>query len=223
MPLAILAAIPAGLLHVVIGPDHLSAVAPLSIDRGAGGWRQGAVWGVGHTLGVWIVGALAIALREVLPLEELSSWSERLVGVALIAIGLWALRRALRLRIHVHEHAHDGRPHAHIHLHGPTPAHESERAHRHSHVAVAFGLLHGLAGSAYFLGILPALALPTTGHAVAYVIAFGISTVAAMAAFAAVVGAIGTRFAAAGPRVYRLATAGAATAALTVGLIWLVG
>ncbi len=42
MPLAILAAIPAGLLHVVMGPDRLSAVAPLTIDRGAGAADHGA-------------------------------------------------------------------------------------------------------------------------------------------------------------------------------------
>ena len=50
------------------------------------------------------------------------------------------------------------------------------------------GVLHGVAGSSHFFGVLPALALPTRAAALTYIGAFGIGTVAAMTAFAAVVG-----------------------------------
>ena len=47
------------------------------------------------------------------------------------------------------------------------------------------GVLHGVAGSSHFFGVLPALALPTTSAAVLYIGAFGVGTVAAMTIFAA--------------------------------------
>jgi hypothetical protein len=84
---------------------------------------------------VALVGALSLLLREVLPLEALSTWSERAVGVVLIGVGLWGARAALGKRVHVHAHDHDGQPHAHVHFHGTDLPHEDTRAHRHGTVA----------------------------------------------------------------------------------------
>src|SRR5512136_1769586 len=94
----------AGLIHVLSGPDHLAAVAPLALNARERHWQPGLNWGMGHTAGVLLVGLLALLLREVLPIEALSSWGERLVGVVLIGIGVWGARRAAGLTIHVHEH-----------------------------------------------------------------------------------------------------------------------
>ena len=125
---AALAGLLAGLVHALSGPDHLSAVAPLVIGEPRRRWRMGLFWGIGHSLGVWAVGLLALALRGVLPLERLSSWSERLVGAVLIGVGLWGLRRAFLARL----------PHAHP---------EETRHPRPGRAAVWIGGLHGLAGS----------------------------------------------------------------------------
>src|SRR5437868_109015 len=87
----------AGLFHVLSGPDHLAAVAPLAVEDGRRGWLAGWTWGFGHASGVVVVALLAIALRDLLPpVDILSTWGERVVGVALIAIGLWALRGVWR-------------------------------------------------------------------------------------------------------------------------------
>ncbi|MFQ5600612.1 MAG: nickel transporter, partial [Candidatus Krumholzibacteriia bacterium] len=156
----VLAGFLAGGIHVLTGPDHLAAVAPLAAAERRRIWRAGLQWGLGHTGGVWGVAALALLTRGLLPVQLLSSWSERFVGVALIGLGLWALRRALASRVHVHEHEHDGVHHRHVHVHRHT-SHHDERSHAHAHAALAFGVLHGAAGSSHFLGVLPALALPT--------------------------------------------------------------
>ena len=37
----------AGMVHVLAGPDHLAAVAPLAAGSGAGRWRAGFTWGGG--------------------------------------------------------------------------------------------------------------------------------------------------------------------------------
>ena len=41
------------------------------------------------------MGVLALVTRHALPLESISSWSERLVGVVLLGVGLWSLRAAV--------------------------------------------------------------------------------------------------------------------------------
>src|SRR3954471_6888587 len=105
----------AGLVHVLTGPDHLAAVAPLAASDRERGWIAGWTWGIGHASGVVVVAVIAILLRGMLPpVAVLSAWGERLVGVALIAIGLWALRRNARLR--PARHAHGTVSHDHLHV-----------------------------------------------------------------------------------------------------------
>ena len=113
----------------------------------------------------------------------MSSWSERIVGVALVAVGAWSLARALR--IGPLAHTHGGRAHDHTHVQrGPALA----RRIGHPHASFALGLLHGAAGSSHVLGIVPALALPSDRRAVLYLGAFGCGSIVAMAGFAAPVG-----------------------------------
>ena len=50
----------------------------------------------------------------------------------------------------------------------------------HAHAAFCMGILHGIAGSSHFLGVLPALALPTTRRCRDGIAAFGVGTVIAM-------------------------------------------
>jgi hypothetical protein len=83
------------------------------------------------------------------------------------------------------------------------------------------GILHGIAGSSHFLGVLPALALPTRGAAVTYIAAFGVGTVIAMTAFAAVIGSAGIRVRHRAA-LHRGMLLTAATLAIAVGGFWLV-
>jgi hypothetical protein len=206
----------AGLFHVLAGPDHLAAVAPLALDRRRRGWLAGWTWGLGHTSGVVVVALLAVLLRDALPpIDLISTWGERLVGGALIAVGLWALRRSARIapRPHVHGAFH----HDHLHVQaGPAWI----RRLGHAHASFCFGVLHGVAGSSHFLGVIPALALPTGTASVTYIAAFGVGTVAAMTAFAAVVSLAG-RSAQPHHGLQRLLLAASAVLAIVVGGIWL--
>jgi hypothetical protein len=219
----------AGMVHVLSGPDHLAAIAPLAADTRRARWKTGFLWGVGHTSGVLVVGALMLVLRGVLPIDAISSWSERLVGVALVVIGVWGVRRALAIRIHVHEHAHDGATHAHVHVHasGKAPhdaapaAAKPAHVHDHTHASFAFGILHGLAGSSHVLGILPALALPTHAASVVYLACYGVGNVSAMTAFSSAMGLIASRAQDAGLHVFRGLLYACSAAAIVVGSIWL--
>ena len=41
-------ALVSGLVHVLSGPDHLAAVAPLATASRERGWLAGWTWGIGH-------------------------------------------------------------------------------------------------------------------------------------------------------------------------------
>lgn len=206
----------AGLFHVLSGPDHLAAVAPLAVADRQRGWFAGWTWGFGHAAGVVVVAVIAVALRDLLPpIEVISSWSERLVGVALIGIGLWALRRGMRLRPGPHHHGAVTHDHLHVQA-GP----QVMRRLGHAHASFYMGVLHGVAGSSHFFGVLPALALPTREAALLYITSFGAGTVAGMTTFAAVIGVAGMRT---DGRVHRAMMLTAAVLACSVGTWWLIG
>jgi sulfite exporter TauE/SafE len=211
----------AGAVHVVTGPDHLTAVAPLAVRRPRRAWLPGVRWGFGHSAGVGLVGLLSLWLRDLIPVDLLSSWGERFVGVMLFGIGLWALHRAFKKNVHTHEHEHDGDRHVHFHVHQRREDHYARRAHLHTHAAFGIGTLHGLAGSSHFLGVLPALAFPTRTEAVAYLIAFGLGTICAMAAFSWSMGWLAARFTNRGLKLYRGLMGVCALAAIGVGCFWL--
>jgi hypothetical protein len=192
--LALLAGITAGFFHVLAGPDHLAAVAPMVADDDRVAWRAGLSWGLGHTAGVLLVGALLVAFREVLPLDALSAWSERLVGVALVGIGIWGLWRART-------------PHTHQHV-SSTPS-------------FAMGTLHGLAGSSHLYGVLPSLMFASRVDALAYLGGFGAGAIAAMTAFSALLGSVAVVAGRSNRWVRQTVLYAASAAAVVVGGVWL--
>ena len=206
----------AGALHVVSGPDHLVALAPLAAQDPRRALRIGATWGVGHGVGVVAVGLLAVWVRDWLPVDAISAWAEFGVGGLLIAVGCWALWRARRTVVHSHAHAHQhSHAHAHMHAHEPIGDH---RGHGHDHAALGVGLLHGVAGTGHLLGLVPSLALPPA-EAMVYLLAYLVAAVASMAGFGLLVGSVAER---AGPGVVRAIMAGSGVLAIAVGGIWLV-
>jgi hypothetical protein len=88
----------------------------------------------------------------------------------------------------------------------------------HAHASFCLGALHGIAGSSHFLGVIPALALPTRAASVTYIAAFGVGTIVAMTAFSAMVGYTGAVRPA---RAHRVIMASAALVAIAVGGVWL--
>jgi hypothetical protein len=215
--LTLLTGAAAGLFHVLTGPDHLAAVAPIAADERNRGWLSGCTWGIGHASGVVVVAVVAVLLRELLPsIDIISAWGERVVGAALIGIGLWALRRRARIEPLQHRHGHVSHNHLHVQA-GPAWA----RRLGHAHASFCMGVLHGIAGSSHFFGVLPALALPSGTAALMYIGAFGVGTVAAMTGFAATVGLLGAHTSP-NPRLSRAMMSVAAVLAMLVGSVWLI-
>ena len=198
-----------GALHVLSGPDHLAAIAPLASITpkaniftpqanigGARAWRIGLRWGLGHSGGVLLVALAALFLRDVLPIDALSSASERLVGLVLIGLGAWGFYRLMGTGV-------EARPAA------------------HAHAAFAVGTLHGLAGSSHLLGVLPAVAQSTRVAALVYLGGFALGTIAAMAAFASGVGWVAQRADSSRVPFQRKLCGATSALAIGVGVYWL--
>ncbi|MGD9897132.1 MAG: nickel transporter [Candidatus Methylacidiphilaceae bacterium] len=214
----------AGVVHALTGPDHLAAIAPLSVGRRVDAWRVGLFWGLGHSGGVWLLSLLVLWLRGAIPTALLSHWGERLVGVVLVCIGLWSCRNALRSQIHFHRHCHDGVCHGHLHIHRPgeavSSAHEAPEAHRHLHAPLWIGLLHGISGSHHFLAAFPVLALPSRAAAGGYIGGFGLGAIFGMALFSWILGRW-LLFPVGGSRGFRAARFATGGFAIGIGVFWL--
>lgn len=194
--LPLFAGIAASVLHVVSGPDHLAAVTPLAIETRRKVWKIGLFWGFGHLTGMLIIGLLFLLFREYIPLEKISEHSEQLVGIVLIGIGIWALFSIFyKPKNHKHPHVHDGEnPYIHVHEH----THEKSQL-EHSHVhykkvkqnlwsSFGIGVLHGLAGVAHFILLLPVLGFENQLDSVQYIVGFGLGTILAMTIYTLLLG-----------------------------------
>lgn len=57
-----------GVVHVLTGPDHLSAIATLSVNLGnCRAFFHGVRWGIGHSIGLIVVGTIFIVLENMHP------------------------------------------------------------------------------------------------------------------------------------------------------------
>ncbi len=189
-----------GAWHVLLGPDHLAAVGPLSVDARRRAWRIGLRWGLGHAAGVLAVGLVAYALVDLARLEFVSFWGERLIGVFLIGIGIWGL-------------AHRSRP--------ELSTDRAEQLHVHTGWAMAVGVLHGLAGSAGVLGVLPALAMPSWLDAASYLAGFALGTIGSMICASLIFGLSATLGSGDQPRVFRRVLSAVSIASILIGCVWL--
>jgi len=192
MIITLFSAILASILHVISGPDHLAAVTPLAISSQRKGWKIGLVWGFGHLLGMLLIGVLFLLFKEVIPIEAISSYSEQLVAIVLIAVGLWAFYRIFNeKKKHTNPHMHsDGS--MHIHTYENTSYEHSHKKKMKQNVlsSLSIGFIHGLAGVAHFILLLPVLAFETKLEAVQYIVGFAIGTVVAMTTYAFILGNI---------------------------------
>jgi ABC-type nickel/cobalt efflux system permease component RcnA len=190
-----------GLQHA-LDADHIAAVCAI-VSENRSVLRSsliGAFWGLGHTASLFLVGLVVIGLRLTIP-EPLALGLEFCVAIMLVALGVNALRKSLRIEVHRHAHAHAGAAHAHD---GDAPhVHASEHAHLHVHVIgrghhelpllrqarrpLLIGMVHGLAGSAaLMLLVLSTISSPWIG--LAYVAIFGIGSIGGMGLMSSVIG-----------------------------------
>ena len=139
----LLAAFGWGAVHA-LSPGHGKAMVAAYLVGTKGRPRHavalGATVTVAHTIGVFLLGFVTLALSQYVLPEDLYPWLNLISGALVVAIGLGVLRSRLRDRGHSH-HEHDhGHHHDHDHEHSLTRAgfqhfrdHLRGRDHGHGH------------------------------------------------------------------------------------------
>lgn len=182
-----------GLQHA-LEADHIAAVASLTADKTGvrNILRHGAVWGLGHALTLGAFGGAVYALELSLS-GQLASGLEFAVGIMMVLLGARLLYVLVRDRIHFHTHRHAaGEMHFHAHSHAGDVRDHRKSAHAHGHPAggwrrsLAVGMMHGLAGSAALVALAASTA-PSVPLGVAFMVLFGLGSIAGMALFSAVI------------------------------------
>lgn len=181
----------AGMLHA-LDADHVMTITSLSSAKNS--FRHSLQyclrWALGHGGVLVLLGAVVMLLGMAIP-PELSHVAEILVGIVLVLIGISLVIEIIRQRAHLHFHQHDQhRPHAHWHQHHShhsTELHDHS-SHQHHHKVVFIGMLHGVAGSAPLLALLPISQLHDPLSGLAYLLVFGIGTLVSMLFFGGVLG-----------------------------------
>jgi ABC-type nickel/cobalt efflux system permease component RcnA len=185
------------ILHVITGPDHLAAVAPFVVEAKKKAWKIGLFWSFGHLAGMLAIGILFVLFKSLIPIETISKYSEQLVGLVLIGIGIWAFYKIFK-KNNAHKHLHVHSEHAPL-IHKHEHTHVVLEAHNHTHknitqqtlfTSFSIGFLHGLAGIAHFLLFLPILGFNNQWDAFTYITGFGTGIILAMTSYAFVIGTL---------------------------------
>jgi sulfite exporter TauE/SafE len=196
-----------GMRHAT-DPDHVIAVSTIvsrhrSVRHAA---VIGALWGVGHTVTILLVGTGIILFGWVIP-TRVGLSMEFSVGLMLILLGALNLTGFLQWMtntfgsphthsdgvLHSHAHSHGDYVHTHAHSHDPdvhphdparTPVNWFDRhfgslGFYHLLRPLAVGLVHGLAGSAA-VALLVLATIHNPKWAVVYLLVFGVGTIAGM-------------------------------------------
>jgi high-affinity nickel permease len=197
-----------GMRHAT-DPDHVIAVTTIvsrqrSIRHAA---LIGILWGLGHTITIFLVGSAIILFGVVIP-PRLGLTMELSVGLMLILLGVLNLTGFTRWltetftpgaldssgqpqHTHVHQHGdyihthpHHHQPESHGHAESATPVGWMDRTFGQLGVyqavrPLAVGLVHGLAGSAA-VALLVLTTIRDARWAIVYLLVFGIGTIAGM-------------------------------------------
>jgi len=173
--------------------DHVAAVAALATKTTSvkSAIKQGAVWGLGHTITLFLFSTIVIMTDSIIP-EKFANGLEFVVGIMLVFLGGDVIRRLIRDKIHFHSHEHDNEvTHFHAHKHTNNQKH-ADSTHRHEHAsgfpirALYVGLMHGMAGSAALI-ILTLQSVDSVTTGLFYILMFGIGSIIGMAALSFII------------------------------------
>jgi high-affinity nickel-transport protein len=222
--------------------DHVVAITTIVARQRsfAAAATIGALWGLGHTVTVTLVGLLIIVFGLVIP-PAVGLTLELLVGFMLIVLGVLTVTGTMGRLVerfappHEHPHAHEGTAHTHAHdlAHelddlpasqgavggGSGPAMALGRIGLFNALRpLTVGLVHGLAGSAA-VALLVLASVPQAAGQLVYLGVFNLGVIVGMAVVTSLVGApfvlASGRFA----RFHRTLVLASGAASLLLGLL----
>ena len=205
-----------GMRHAT-DPDHVVAISTIVTRQPTirAAVVIGGLWGVGHSLTIVAVGGAIVLFTIVIP-PRVGLSMEMAVALMLIVLGMWNLTGILEhirgfrqsgrngpgaFHVHSYNHGSYGRRHAldrgaELHGHHDDQATVSWLDRRLGSLSVyqilrplIVGLVHGLAGSAAVALLVLAL-IKNPWWAMAYLVLFGIGTIAGMMLITTAIGAV---------------------------------
>ncbi|KAF1898857.1 hypothetical protein Lal_00018977 [Lupinus albus] len=208
----------AGCLHTLSGPDHLAALAPLSIGRTRmESAAVGALWGCGHDAGQLIFGLIFLLLKDRLHIEIIRTWGTRVVGLTLLVIGAMGIKEASEVPTPCVA-LENGECDASVYesLNNPTVGKK-----KIGFATFATGIVHGLQPDALMM-VLPALALPSRLAGAAFLIMFLFGTVFAMGSYTVFIGSCSQALKERVPRITEKLTWASSLVAIALGFAILI-
>ena len=175
-----------GLRHATEA-DHLAAVSAIVSEKKNIFTASivGGLWGIGHTISLFLVGLIVIFLKLQIS-ESVESKLEGIVGIMLVLLGANAIYKLAKSdTAHSHAHSHGDITHTHPHTHDEAEAEEPH--HRLSPRSVLVGVVHSLAGSAALMLMIVPL-IPSALVALLYIVIFGVGSIAGMMAMSLLIG-----------------------------------
>ncbi len=153
-----------GMRHAM-DPDHVVAVSTL-VSRehtATRALRIGAMWGLGHSLMVLMIGVLMIVGRVMIS-SRVSAALELGVAAMLVLLGVMNLRRTAKI--------------------AAIPTHSHDQPHRFLLRSMLVGIVHGLAGSAA-VALVVVASIHDPQLALLYLALFAVGTIVGMTALTA--------------------------------------
>ncbi|GAB4853165.1 Chloroplast protein FOR GROWTH AND FERTILITY 2 [Ancistrocladus abbreviatus] len=208
----------AGCLHTLSGPDHLAALAPLSIGRTQmESAIVGALWGCGHDAGQVIFGLLFLLLKDRLHIEIIRTWGTRAVGFTLLVIGAMGIREASEVATPCVA-LENGECDVSVYETFDNPSIGKKKI---GFATFATGIVHGLQPDALMM-VLPALALPSRLAGAAFLCMFLLGTVVAMGGYTVFIGSCSQALKERVPRITEKLTWASSLVAIGLGLAILI-
>lgn len=172
-----------GLVHA-LDADHVMAVSVLGNLRPGFGktLRYCTNWALGHGGVLLVSGLLLFGLGVAIP-AQMVQLAEIMVGLFLVSMGLLCFWRFRRERIRLVEHWHGDLQHRHWQVEGDRAHGSGQGSDRLGHTPVMVGVMHGFAGSAPALALVPVVAHGSLSSALAYLLLFSLGVVLAMLTF----------------------------------------
>ncbi|KAK9286188.1 hypothetical protein L1049_014571 [Liquidambar formosana] len=203
----------AGCLHTLSGPDHLAALAPLSIGRTRmESAAVGALWGCGHDAGQVIFGLLFLLLKDRLHIEVIRTWGTRVVGFTLLVIGAMGIKEASEVATPCVA-LENGECDVSVYETLENPALGKKKI---GFATFATGIVHGLQPDALMM-VLPALALPSRLAGAAFLGMFLVGTVVAMGSYTVFIGSCSQALKERVPRITEKLTWASSLVAIALG------
>ena len=207
-----------GLLHA-LDADHVMAVSTLSSRKPGllNSFKHSAQWALGHAGMLVMIGMLLFGLGVSIP-ETFQHMAEASVGVLLMVMGVWCFWHFKKNPLQLKTHRHGDVVHSHLCL---SDEKDSDHVKSAKHAPVLIGMLHGLAGSAPALALVPIVMQGQLSVAVTYLVVFSLGVLISMVMFGAMLGQLQVKLQNFNVKMYQASRYLIASASVILGGVWL--